>query len=58
MKFSWFKQKKSSQELLMEQNLEVLHRIDERLKKLESCVRPGVRHMVDRPHMVTGHWND
>jgi hypothetical protein len=36
----------------------LLRSIDARLKTLESCVRPGIRHKEHTSHIVTGHWND
>jgi len=36
----------------------LLRSIDSRLKTLERCVKPGVRHRPDTSHIVTGHWND
>jgi hypothetical protein len=36
----------------------LLRSIDARLKTLESCVKPGVRHKPHTSHIVTGHWND
>ena len=42
----------------VDEQLETLKSIDARLKKLESCVRPGVRHRPHTNHIITGHWND
>jgi len=36
----------------------LLRSIDARLKTLEGCVRPGIRHKERTSHIVTGHWND
>lgn len=42
----------------VDEALEELRSINRRLKNLEGCVRPGVRHKPNTPSIVTSHWND
>ena len=54
MKFLNFNKKPDK----LEEILTVLKSIDESLKVLKGCVRSGIKHKSNVPHIVTGKWID
>lgn len=43
---------------VQDEAVRLLRSIDLRLATLERCVKPGIKHRQNTPHIVTGHWND